>query len=350
MKRFAKILISMFFCLLCLPAFAVKVGGLYATQVAVGSYSKPDRQAAIKRGLSQVFIKTSGNTSVNTLPKIHEALTHAENYVQQYAYKTQKNNEQEQIFLEVSFQEKSIKNFLRQAGQGIWDNERPLLSTWIVMTDPAGRHLISENAENNVPAVINTMANHRGLKIVLPILDLEDRVQITPEDVWMLNVDRLTRVAKRYDSEAILVGRLRRSDSNWTADWILWNHGEKLEWHFNDISLKNIVSVGVNAVADSLAERYAVLDTGHGSNSVMLRVHHVGSSEDYSRVLEFLQNLSPVSEVQVTSVEPDSISYELKLMGNVHALEQAISMHSIIAPLDHQAYGETTEALEYSLL
>jgi len=75
-----------------------------------------------EQGLSQVFIKISGNPQVTSIPVIQSTLKKAPNWVTSYHFLTLNKK----TILSVSFNQSSIIQLLKANNISIWNTHRPL--------------------------------------------------------------------------------------------------------------------------------------------------------------------------------------------------------------------------------
>ncbi|CAN5418889.1 DUF2066 domain-containing protein [soil metagenome] len=312
-------------------ASAVVVENLYQVTVPVTSHDSSQRQQAMVQALKQVLIKVSGNVAVEKLDKnaaIKTALTHVDNYVQQYTYAPNVNSGE---VLRVKFDSKSINKLLQQSGQKVWGEERPLVLLWVVQATnsvPAQATIMSKDTD---PALSNAMrvnAERRGLAMLMPLLDLQDIQHITVADLTQLNVPAIKEASKRYNAEAIIVGRLTQTnDGKWQSNWTLVQDSGQKNWTSTNGNVEAMAQT-VDEASNALLEKYADIGDGKPINKdhVELTVIKVNGLSDYAKLEAYLRQLSSVKNVQVVKVEPTSLVFDITLAGDVQTLTQAISV------------------------
>jgi len=108
-------------------AEAVQIHSMNMANVLVVDHSQQTLQQALQTALNQVLVKMSGNASVNTVPAIQNAQKRVNNLVVSYSYSTKKNRSRSsQLMLHVVFDGSAVQRLLKNAGQAIWGNDRPL--------------------------------------------------------------------------------------------------------------------------------------------------------------------------------------------------------------------------------
>jgi len=336
--------IKLYLCTLSLIAsfatHAVILDSIFEAQVPVSSQSTKERQQVLERALEQVLVKVSGNQGVKTLNLTSS--TQAASLVQQYSY--QKINTamgDEQLVLIVKFNSKGVEQVLKQANQAIWGKSRPLVLTWMVLDerDTRNRSLIGSDSDSWIPAWFTLAANERGLPVMMPSTDLEDLSKVSVSDVSMPYPDVVKDASKRYESDALLMGKVFQNEQGqWFANWTLVIGSDLLSIETNGSDLQNVLQETVNEVTDLFASRYAVLANVHTEDHLSVTVSKIYNVKSYAKVQQYLEGLTPVQHVKVTQVNPSVVVFDLKVIGGEKALAQAISLSKTLKIKSHNKY------------
>lgn len=93
----------------------------------------------------------------------------------------------------------------------------------------------------------------------LPLLDLADQSKLQVTDVWGNFEDTILAASSRYQTEAILVGRVYLSYAKtWNTRWSLYSAGERHDWEVaNSDTLRNAVKEGLSKTGEVLSQRFA---------------------------------------------------------------------------------------------
>ncbi len=324
--------------LLCtaLVAKADTLKTLYQANVPVTSHASKEHNAAVQDAFKTVLIKVSGNDAIATLPAIRNQFSRAASFVQQYSYHQQAaaaEGEKPKLFLQVNFDRVAVNRLLRKAGQALWGENRPLIAVWLAMKDPNGPVLIGSDSNSQLPLDFKHEAQQRGLPIVFPLLDLSDMSSVSLDDVWNFSSQNLLDASKRYNSEAVLAGRLVQTPiGSWQGNWVLLYGYEHMGWQTSGKTPEDNIHSIVDDVADALSARYAVLESSGGDGPVYLTVSGIHNFKDYAKVLGHLEKLSPVSRVDIKEVSPEQIEFALQLAGGQQSLVQVLAMKSLLTP------------------
>lgn len=312
------------------PVSAVQIDDLYVAEVLVTSQDSRDFALAAQQGLQRVLIRISGNSNVNQSAIIREALKKPQEYYYQFSYeatdKTFRIGEETipaQI-LEIHFEPGSVARLLRTAGYPVWGNNRPSVLIWLVVETETGRIVLSEADNNEVTIALLEEARRRGLPLMFPLLDLEDKANISVATIWGQFRNQIKAASSRYRADCILTGRIYQGqDGEWMGRWS-WNIDDQwLSFDSLQINLFEFVGEMTDRLADKLAARYAI-DSSRGS--VWLRVEAVEDLDDYVQLSNYLENLTPVLDVFVEEVSGGEILYRLSTEGRVQQLIELIEL------------------------
>lgn len=317
-------------------SFAVRVVGLYQTQVPVISQSSAVREQALQQALAQVFIKLSGSSSVISNPQIITALSQPDNILLSYSYQDENlPNGDNSLFLSARFDPKAVRQVLQKTGQNIWGQNRPLVLLWVIYRD--SQHLpqmISSATQNIYKAELLRDANLRGLPILFPTLDSTEDQNSLAAAVNDNNFDLIEKASEPYGIDAILIVNLEKNTAeNWRAGWALVNQGNIKTWQSNSNLLTSLLKDGIDAATDSLALAYGTLTTAAIENTVQLTVININSLHDYAAVTDYLKDLLPVKRVELQQINPSSLVYNLKVMGGELGLQNALGLDHELQPV-----------------
>ncbi len=342
------------------------VPGLYETEISVSTQDLDERRAALTAGMRQVLLRVSGRSIVLTITAIEKALLHPTRYVQRYRYRNRQEagGVQENV-LWVRFDKKAINKLLRDNRMPVWGRTRPAVLVWMVVDDRQSRILLGNNIRNPAKAFISEQARLRGIPLRWPMLDLSDRANITASDVWGSFEDTIIKASRRYQTEAILVGRVYKTYAgSWNARWTLYDHGHREDWNAHAETLIETLIPGVDRTAAILAQRFARVESEAQNNTLLLQVYGVDTLASYNRTLKYLSRLAVITDVQPQTVSPDNVVFRLKLRNGRRAVSQAIALgHTLVekvmrnrpsvlrsAPVSGQAVAAVRADLVYHLI
>lgn len=339
---------------------AIEVSGLYQGVVPVDSrVNDRERQSGFSDAMRQVLLKVTGNSGIYNQPLIRRALANADDYVDTWSYRTvtiptssetgQGGAAIQGIELSVTFFEPDILNLLDTAGIPLWPRNRPYTLVWLIVQDElGGRQLIGSSTSGNqdILTLLETVAQQRGLPVLLPILDFEDMRAVSANDAWEMNSEKLLAASARYQSESVLVMRLFRT----LAGEVLGKsnylfRGQVFELELFEESAETFIGQSIALAADELSAYYAVLLSGIDSSmEVNLTVEGITSAEDYAGLLNYVSQLTNVNAYQIDRVKNQTILLKLKTGGQLRQLVESIALNRRLQPVgelvreDNQVY------------
>lgn len=302
--------------------WAAPVPGLYEAEVPVENDTQAQRAAAFSKAMGQVLIGVTGRPEAAAMEETQDLRRAAERYVQQYRIKPDGK-------LWVAFDSLALDAALAERGLPIWGAERPAVLLVLAVDQGGGaRFVLSAEDEvrdddaHELRSRMTGLAEYRGLPLVLPLMDAQDRSVISFGEVWGGFDQALQTAGERYGTDAVLLGRLS-TDAEFRTRWTLYSGDQAYRWTGG-------LEDGINGTSDRFAQRYAVTTGAAVEGEVGLAVHGVNSLEGYGRVLAYLEGLTAVRSVQVRALRGDTVVFGLALMGSIENVERAIRLGSLL--------------------
>lgn len=351
--------VSSFFIVLCTGIVsAVEVDDLYEAQVPVSGQAEAERLRALTAAFEAVLVKVTGRREAVSEPGIAAALQRPMSYVQQYLYTPLPpgNESPYTESMRVRFDPRAIDVLIQGAGVPLWGRERPATLLWVAVDEGDRRYLLGADDQDGLQERLAGEAGRRGLPVLFPLLDLEDRRNLSFTDVWGNFRSAVSEASMRYQVPVVAVARLLREDDGfWSARWSLYQEGNEEHWSLPVGEASAVLAGGIDAVADALAARYARSSPGGGGTHADVMVNGVGSLADYRRVLRYLERLDQVRELSVVAVEDGRALFRVRVDGDAATLARTIAFGKTLAaaPADGamSAIAEPeVPALSYRLL
>ena len=328
---------AVLFCvLLLLPVLAVQAAAdkLFESEVVVANQSSGERSHAMKTALQEVLVRVTGQHAVLSSEPARVMLQNPAQLVQQYRYFTVPESEPPVLKLWVQFDGEAIRQVLQQQGVTYWGTERPDTLVWLAVEDRGERYVVAADDGTDVYRQVEQAARQRGVPVLFPLMDLQDQAQVRFSDIWGGFYENVLDASKRYNPQAVLIGRLNRSPSGgWSSRWHLQVAGKPSSWSDSHQQLDMLAQQGIDDTADILASRFAVSQAGSNLKTVNILVTDVDTLSDYARLSEYLSGLTAVVGVQVEQVTGTDIRYALQLNGNLEGLIHTVTIGTVLEPL-----------------
>jgi len=204
--------------LLTLSLFDTGVAQSFAAEsVAVADRTESVFNQAIREAFSSLLIRKTGDRNIVNQPVVKDAFAAATRWVSLYQYQDHDGGTE----LRVEFDEAMVLDLLRLAGATYWTQARPPLLLWLVIDEPDGRRFATLDRDAELLHSLHSTLAERGVALRTPVLDLQDALQLAPEDVWENDVDAIRAASGRYGTSHILLGRWVTLGSGFhIADWL----------------------------------------------------------------------------------------------------------------------------------
>ena len=348
--------------LLVLPVtavFALPVTGLYSHEVAVTGQSDAERNTAFREALSAVIVKVTGNESWLENSAVRQALANAQSLVQEIQYRTETitttdgtvgpsvapvgnvTPAETRTLMNVIFAREAIDRLLATAAIPVWDSNRPSILVWMVLQNDNGeRRLLSADSQPEIVGFIQDFARLRGVPILFPVLDFEDRQSLSADQLWALDADAIRQASNRYGADSILAGRLHLANSgDLVGLWQFQFQDQNLVFDSFDSDLKNYVFEPLSLVTSRLAEHFAIVRPNGAEDKIRLKVAGVRNLSVYSSLVKLLQGLSVVNSVVTSGLDGDNLELELSLLGSRQQFYELIALDRALQPVSQRPAG-----------
>ena len=335
-------LASALVCLILSPGSpAATFDDLYTVSVSLDGQARDERADAIRRGMGLLLTRITGRQQAAAYPELKELI---DNAAGRYfaGYDVLPGNQ-----VRVGFNAFEVNQALERLNMPIWGEERPLTLVWIATDfgdgqraeleeddEPGGisagpvsgiaSEPLTDDAEDffdGVAQEILTAANERGLPVVLPKLDAEDRRNVRFADVWG-GFDRfVARAAERYDVDAVLIGRIVMTQLGLEVKWTV-QRGDR-----QDTLTTPRARMGVDWLADEFASEGATVG---GARLTWVTLREIRSWPD-TRVLDYLDSVSIVESVDIDSVTGNEYVLRVAARGDDTQLERILALDGVLS-------------------
>lgn len=329
-------------------ASALPVLDLYRVTLPVTNQSEVERQQALKLAFRQVLIKVNGNIAVLKPTAISTSFTHVKDYVQSYTYVPLS---QGKLGLTVTFDDKAVTRLLTGASQTIWRNDRPAVLALIALQTVQANSLLNNNQNNAITQNVRLQASNYGIPLLLPVAEATDFQGLTFADVWQANIVRISQAAARYQSDAILIGKICQNGEQWQARWTLVENGNQASWTSRGNALDPVLNLGISLSAQALAARYATspssaLEKNQSAtlNHITFIVSNVNNLSTYAKLTNYLHQIALIKEVNIIHVGTHEVEFKLALASDKAELEKTFALqHQLKPAFDSSRRNNSTE-------
>lgn len=309
-------ILPFFACFLLLFATAARAS-LYAGEVTVESDSRSGAAEQLD-ALDQVLSRLTGRFDRSLVaelglgPGALDDLVLSRQLVRRDVINEDGEADQE-LRLQVEFDEPSINELLSRNNLPRWGRERPAVLLWAVIEDERGTRFVEDP---RLEYIIRDQARRVGLEVVRPLGDVMDLTEISLQDVRGGFLGSAQPSARRYGAGviAMLDLRLQQPDPEtplWSARWRWRVEGQEAGLNHSGEDPEDLIRGGLQRLASSLAARYSVVALGNEPASRRVTVHGIVDEVQYAEVLRYIANLSVVEDVRVASAQGREVTFDV---------------------------------------
>ena len=325
----------------------LQVEDLYSYQVVVDNESDSERSRAFQEAFKAVILKVTGDRRWLVEPDVERAIANAQSYVEGIQYGSRistqflsiDNNDLQSLgrerFIEVSFASSLVQDLLQSANIPVWTSNRPSVLVWMVLQDSAGdRTLFTPELNPEISEYIENFARIRAIPIIFPVLDFEDRENLSEDDVWSLDADKIVQASNRYGADSILSGRLHfTSLGELIGLWQFIFQGDIEVFDGVEENLDAYLEVPLDRITNQLASYFAIAPHIRPLETVQLKVEGISDLSAYSSLMNYVSGLGLVQNAKASSLNGEILELELDLLGGSAELFELIGLDRDLLPI-----------------
>lgn len=354
---------------------ALQVTGLYSHRIKVANESDSERRRAFAEALAAVITKVTGDERWLLDPAIVAAVGRAQSFVEELGYETETvvvpletdittppadsdsdstaqlgpqrpaqavqdppvalTTTIEQRYINVNFSPALINELLVQANIPVWGSNRPSVLVWMVLQNEVGERTFLSNESNpEIVSIIQAFAKERGLPIIFPVFDFEDRRNLPLDVIWALDLEAMRAGSARYGADSILTGRLHfTAGGELVGLWQFDFQGESERFDGFDSDLQSYLTKPLGRVTTQLANYFAIVPETSASQSIVLRVEGMQDLQDYSALISYVTSLGLVETVTLGSIDGQRMDINISLLGDTLQLSELIALDRDLLPI-----------------
>ena len=369
---FAHLLVVLLLMLAAPSCFGLQVEGLYEYRVVVENESDAERNRAFRDALEAVLLKVTGERRWLQSPVLQQAIGNAQSYVEAISYSSEveeilpdvivqdqrgveitnfsvssvpKNREQR--YIDVSFAQSLLDDLLASADIPIWDSNRPSVLVWMALQNNEGeRSMMTADSNPQIISLMKNFAAERGLPIIFPVLDFEDRRALTEDAVWALDEEAIRNASDRYGADSVLSGRLHFTVSGELVGlWQFIFQGQVEVFDGFDEELAPYLNEPLDRITNQLASYFAIVPESGSLQIVRLRVEGIKNLSAYSALLTYIGSLGLVENVSTAEFDGQRLELNLRLLGDAQQLHEVIALDRDLLPITNTQ--RATESVQH---
>jgi hypothetical protein len=302
---------------------------MYEGSTLVNSQNTAERATALPNALAQVLVKISGQRNAAQLARSQLGI--ASKIAQDVRYTA----ESETINGAPIYRQKMTAHFprdavdalLASAGLPVWPSPRPPIVLWLVIDDGHGARMVG-TAHVNAVKSLTDRASERGLNVVLPAASPAENLAAA---LALAQPQAVVGPSAAYGSPVQLVGKLARTASGWSAQWVLLDGGAELNrWSETNPDARLAMANGVDVAADSLGKKYARMIAGGPAGTFTVEIDGLRTSDDYVRAIGYLEGIGIVRKIVLLGVSDGRLRMQLDLSTGIEGFRNVLAASQVL--------------------
>lgn len=323
---------------LALDCAAQPVDPYFSADIPVRTQDTKERQYAAQKGMQEVLVRLSGSEQVLRDDQIQQAVGQALRYVEQFQYRPVTDQDLLdrglEEFINLTFSSSLLESLLSESKQPYWPVNRPSTLIWLVEDSlQEGKLLLNSSTPHDIIDSIKAAAKHRGLPIQFPLLDLQDQMNLSVDQVWQLDEQAIVDASARYSADVILVGRFSTtSRGQYLITWQFFHKGDTQVYDSRTDDVAVIGTEGVVPLVEYLSARYSHIPQYSDVPGMIMQLSGIETFRDYRKSLDYLEGLPMISDVAVDAVRHDTLLLRLSTTANAEKFINTLQLDNKIRP------------------
>ncbi len=306
---------------------AIEVRDLYQVKILVKDQSSKTQWDAVSSGFKEVLVRKSGSQRILTTDEVKQASKKVKSYLQRYEYSVNEDKLSKYAFeLRLDFEPRLVGELIQAAGMPIWGSNRPVTILWLAMEKDYKRKILRESQnEDDISHIIMTESQRRGLPVILPLMDLEDELNVSISDLWGRFSQPVVNASKRYAADSIIFGRVRKTGEVWSLNVNYLNQGEEQRISLQDKTPELLISKLSNQLAELLCLKYCVVEKAQ-SHQVVIQISNINNYSNFKLAEKYLESLSSIRKVEVEKIGATVVRFNVSLLGELQSVKEGIEL------------------------
>jgi hypothetical protein len=271
--------------------------------------------AAISKSFNDLIFRLTGSNNLSTIKQIAPSVKVKKDFLISY----EPINIDDQSFLVAKFNKDSLIEKLESLEIPIIGYNRPTVMMLMKIADGSQTPYILNNSsnshvDNKIKIILNKVSNQRGIFFELPVFDLDDIKELKSLTIFDSERDI---ILSNYEYDFQLNLNLSQSNIN---KWIILGDYKSEKSLSLDLTLDNL-QTSLNSLADNYLSTFIISDK---ESYIEVIVNNISSYDDLMKLQEVMLRLISIRTSVIESYVEDSISYTLKINGDLDSFKKEI--------------------------
>lgn len=288
---------------------------LYTGEAEVASVGQVDPQAQL-RALDEVLFRLTGITAasdrLNLSPADLPSLIQSRQIIE-HVMPDPMQGPVRVLRERIEFDPLAIDGLLADQNLKRWGRERASVLVWAVMEEDFSAVLL-HGAE--LERVIDEAGRAYGLDLIRPLGDALDLSEISLADIRGGFLDQSEAALARYGANAVLMLDVRPDEAGWLTRAFWRIDGLDGGQSFLAPTLEEALDDAFSGLLRAMIRRYAIDLNDDALKVQTIRLVGIEDPVQYAEVLAYLDQLSVIESVQLTSATSGALQFNLMLRGD----------------------------------
>ena len=271
--------------------------------------------AAISKSFNDLIFRLTGSNNLTTIKQIAPSVKIKKDFLISY----EPINIDDQSYLVAKFDKDSLIEKLEFLEIPIIGYNRPTVMMLMKITDGSQTPYIlnnssNSNVDNKIKIILDEVSNQRGIFFELPVFDLNDIKELKSLTIFDSERDI---ILSNYEYDFQLNLNLSQSNIN---KWIILGDYKSEKSLSLDLTLDNLQTT-LNSLADNYLSTFIISDK---ESYIEVIVNNISSYDDLMKLQDAMLRLISIRASVIESYVKDSISYTLKINGDLDSFKKEI--------------------------
>jgi hypothetical protein len=271
--------------------------------------------AAINKSFNDLIFRLTGTNNLSNIKQIAPSIKIKKDFLISY----EPISIDDQSYLVAKFNKDSLIEKLESLEIPIIGYNRPTVMMLIKIEDGSQTPYILNNSsnshvDNKIKIILDEVSNLRGIFFELPVFDLDDIKELSSLTIFDSERDI---ILSNYEYDFQLNLNLSQSNIN---KWIILGDYKSKKSLSLDLTLDNL-QISLNSLADNYLSTFII---SNNESYIEVIVNNITSYDDLMKLQDAMLRLISIRTSVIKSYVEDSISYTLKINGDLDSFKKEI--------------------------
>ena len=163
---------------------------------------------------------------------------------------------------------------------------------------------------------------------MLPLMDLQDSVQVNSAVVWGKFTDVLDQASERYMASQYLLGRFSVQEilgqRLYTGEWLVRSGDGESSEYLRGVDRDNLVRTGIDMATRHVLDQHLVFTNIPRQHDLVVR--GITGLQAYAGLLDYLRSLEFIDSVMLLGLQADALTLRVNTVATDRQLHQKVQI------------------------